>query len=373
MKEKGNDPSKGTSFWGGVFSIALHATIIALILFWGFRGASQFSGPSGPIQVSISSLDTGGGGDGRPPVKKTQPKKVEKKPAPPKPPEKEVKAPPEPPKKEEPKKEPEIKEVKKEEPKKEEPKKQEVKKEPEKPKEEPKKEEKPKEVVKKEPEKKEVIPLEPEKKEEKKKEEPKKVEKKEEKKVAEKPKPTEKPKPKKEEKKKTEKKTLDKKRSQVLKDIQRQKVLDQLGSSEEPQEPEEPMGEEQKLAMADAEDAGLEASTEKSSTGGGGGGSSVSPVIINLYSQQVHRKISRNWRIPPSVPTDGGLETDVLFKVGKDGKIYDVRVSNSSGNPVFDEYCVTAVYKSAPLPPPPSELAKEAKDKGVILTFRNES
>lgn len=371
MKEKGNNPSKGTSFWGMIFSIALHASIIILILFWGFRGASQFSGPSGPIQVSLSSLDTGGGGDDTP-ARKTQPKKVEKKPAPPKPPEKEVKAPPEPPKKEEPEKE----EVKKEEPKEEEPKKEEVKKEPEKPKEEPKKEEKPKEVVKKEPEKKEVIPLEPEKKEEKKKEEPKKeepkkVEKKEEKKVAEKPKPTEKPKPKKEEKKE-EKKTLDKERSRVLKDIQRQKVLDQLGSSEEPQEPEEPMGEEQKLAMADAEEAGLETSTEKSSPGGGGGGSSVSPVIINLYSQQVHRKISRNWRIPPSVPTDGGLATDLLFKVGQDGKIYDVRVNQSSGNPVFDEYCVTAIYKSAPLPPPPSELRKEAKEKGIVITFRNE-
>jgi len=359
MKTKGNDPSKGTSFWGMVFSIALHASVIVLILFWGFRGASEYSGSSGPIQVSLSSLDTGQGNNA--PAKNTKPKKAEptkaeKKAAPKKVESKEVKAPPEPPQKEEHTKEPEKEEIKKVE-KKEEPKK------------ETKKEEKPKEVVKKEPEKKEVIPLEPEKKEEKKKEEPKK----EEKKAAEKPKPTEKPKPKKEEKKvakKTRKKTLDKERSRVLKDIQRQKVLEQLGSGEEP---EEPIGEEQRLAMADAEDAGLDTTTEsRGPTGSSNGGSSVSPVIINLYSQQVHRKISRNWRIPPSLPTDGRLETDVLFKVGKDGKIYDVRVSDSSGNPVFDEYCVTAVYKSAPLPPPPSELQKEAKDKGVILTFRNE-
>jgi TolA protein len=359
MKRSDKDPSKGTSFWGMVFSIVLHASVIVLILFWGFKGVSEHSGSSGPIQVSLSSLDTGQGNKApakkaQTKTKKAEPKKVEKKPATKKAEKKkevkkeEVKAPPEPPKKkEEPKKE-DIKKVeKKEEPKKD-----------EKPKEEPKKEEKPKEAVKKEPEKKEVVPLEPEKKEEKK--------------VAEKPKPTEKPKPKKKEKKAQtppKKKSLDKERSRVLKDIQRQKVLDQLGSSEEPDEPEEPMGEEQKLAMADAEDAGLET---RGPTGGSNGSSSVSPVIINLYSQQVHRKISRNWRIPPSVPTDGGLATDLLFKVGQDGKIYDVRVSKSSGNPVFDEYCINAIYKSAPLPPPPSELKKEAKDKGIIITFRNE-
>ena len=339
MKTKGNDPSKGTSFWGMVFSIALHASVIVLILFWGFRGASEYSGSRGPIHVSLSSLDAGQGNNApakktRPKPEKTEPRKVEEKPAP---------------KKEEPIKEPEKEEIKK----------VEKKAEPEKPKEEPEKETK----------KEEVVPLEPEKKEEKKKEKPKK----EEKKVAEKPKPTEKPKPKKKEKKvekKTKKKALDKERSRVLKDIQRRKVLEQLGSSEKPQEP---IGEEQKLAMADAENTGLETTTEsRSPAGSSNGGSSVSPVIINLYSQQVHRKISRNWRIPPSVPTDGGLVTDVLFKVGRDGTIYDIRVSGPSGNPVFDEYCVTAIYKSAPLPPPPSELQKEAKDKGVIITFRNE-
>lgn len=363
MTGKSKDPSKGSSFWGMVFSIVLHASVIGLVLFWGFRGASEFSGPSGPIQVSISSLEVGDGGDGAS-TKKAPPKKVEKK-APPKPKKAEVTAPPEPPKEE-------PKEVVK----KEEPKKEEVKKEPEKPKEEPKKEEKPKEVVKKEPEKKEAIPLEPEKKvekkEEPKKEEPKKEEKKE---VAKKPEPTEKPKPKKEEKK-AEKKSLDKERSRVLKDIQRQKVLDQLGSTDdEPSDEEvseEPIGEEQRLAMADAEDAGLEATTEKKSGGGGGGGSSVNPVIINLYSQQVHRKISRNWSLPPSVPTDGGLATNLLFKVGPDGRIYDVSISESSGNALFDEYCKNAILASAPLPTPPAELQKEAKEKGIIITFRNE-
>jgi protein TonB len=347
MKKSDKESSKNTSYLGWFFSIALHASVLVLILFWGFSGTSEYKGSPGPIQVSLSSLGTGGdaGKTQKRPQriapKKPAPQKVEKKEEPVQKEEpvkkEEVKAPPEPPKKEEPPKEPEKEEVKKE------------------------------EVVKKEPEKKEVIPLEEEKKEE---EKPKK----EEKKVAEKPKPTEKPKPKPKPEKKTakKKKSLDKERNQILKDIQRKQVLDQIGGKEA--EPEEPMGQEQRLAMADDESKGLESATGASgSAGSSEGGSSASPVIINLYSQQVHRKISRNWRIPPSVPTDGGLETLVLFKVGPDGKIYDVRVSESSGNPVFDEYCVKAVYNSAPLPPPPSELAKEAKNDGVILTFRNES
>lgn len=368
MKASDKESSKSTSYWGMFFSITLHASVLILILFWGFSGTSDYKSSTGPIQVSLSSLDTGTE-SGPKPASKTekQPKRIEpKKPEPDKiekkeevklEKEEEVKAPPEPPEKEEPVREPEKEEIKKVEERKEEPPKK---------LEEPEKEEKPKEeVVEKEPEKKEVIPLKTEKKEEKK------PEKKEERKVAEKPEPKDTPKPKPAEKTAKKKKNLDKERSRVLKDIQRQKVLDQLGGKNK--EPEEPIGEERRLAMADDESKGLESRTEtRSSTGSSSGGSLISPVIINLYGQQVHRKISRNWRIPPSVPTDGSLETLILFKVGRDGRIYDVRVSESSGNPVFDEYCVNAVYNSTPLPPPPSELAEEAETKGVILTFRNE-
>ena len=342
-----------------IFSVVLHAAIILLILYWGFRGASHFTDSNpGPIQVSISDLDTGGASSKKPPKPK--------KPAP----------------------TPEPEEVEEEEVVEEEP--------------DPTPPPEKKEVEKKEPDKK-AIPLETEKKIAKVDPTPKPTPKATPKptpkptpkatpkpKPKATPKPTEKPKPKatpkpkpKPTKKPAKKKDLDKERERILKEVQRQKVLDELKKdkpdtedpAEESDEPLEEMGQEQRLAMADDEKYGDESDAKSASSGSpsaGGGGSAISPLIIQTYSNQVHRKISRNWTIPPGVPTDGGLSTSLIFKVDGGGNVSDVRVTSSSGNSVFDNYCKQAIIKSAPLPAPPSELAKEAKSSGVELTFRND-
>lgn len=357
MKPADKDTSGGTSFWGMFFSIALHAAILILVLFWGFSGTSRNSGSSGPIEVSLSGIGPGGGQSSSPASRPNEPPREPKKAEPPKeePPKvekEEVKAPPP---------EPEKEEVKKEEPKK-----------------EPKVEEKPKEVVKEEPEKKEVIPLETEKKEKVKKEEPKKTEPPREtkKEVAEKPKPTEKPKTETKKTTASNKKDLESEKSKVLQDIKRQRVLEDLKSgSVESTAPREEMGEEQRLAMADSGDMpeGSESGPGNSSGSGGssGSGSSINPVLLKLYTDKVHQRISHNWRIPPGVPTDGSLAAGLSFRVDQSGSVFDVRVNRSSGNAAFDEYCVKAIRKSAPLPPPPSEFAKEAESEGVDVSFKN--
>lgn len=369
MKPEDKDTSKGSSFWGIFCSIALHVVVLILVLFWGFRSTMQDSSP-GPIEVSLSELGTGGGGGVRsrpaPPPPPPAPAEPEPEPEPPAPPKEEVAKvpPPEPEKKPEPKKE------------------------------------EPKEVAKVEPDKK-VIPIEPEKKPEKtpepkpekkevKKETPapkKEPEKKPEpkKEVAKKPEPTEKPKA--PEKKTTAKseKNLESEKSKVLQDLKRQKVLDNLKRepSEEPTEMEEPMGEEQRLAMADTEGipdkpAGEPGELSRSGSGGGGregggggGGSAVNPVLLDIYKKKVHQRIRRNWRIPPGVPTDGNLATLVFFKVDGAGRVFDVRVSKSSGNSAFDQFSIDAIQKSAPLPVPPSEFAAQAEREGMEITFYN--
>jgi len=339
---------------GMFFSVALHAGLVVLILYWGFGGSTEYSNNPGPIEVSLSGLETGGGAN-PPPVKKAEPNK------PPEPQKEEVveEEPPPPPEPE-----PEKKEIVKEEPKKEEP-------------------------------KKDVIPIEPEK------EEKKEVAKKPEPtpKATSKPKPTEKPKPKatpkptekpkpkatekpkpKPTKKPEKKKDFDKEKDRILKDIQRQKILDELKNNKpDTQEPsenfedeiQEEMGEERRLAMADDVKSGGEPDSEGSSAKSSSGGSSISPLIIQTYSNQVHRKISRNWTMPPGVSTDGSLSTSVLFKVDANGNVNNVTITKSSGNSVFDSFCKQAIVRSAPLPPPPTELAEEAKNKGVELTFNN--
>ncbi|MEM7007817.1 MAG: cell envelope integrity protein TolA [Thermodesulfobacteriota bacterium] len=342
-------PSKkdSSSRLGFIFSVALHVGIIVLILFWGFRGTEYSSNDPGPIQVSISDLDIGSGSSAKKP---TPPKKDPPTPEP-KEPEEEIAQEPEP-TPPPPEKEPEIKEIV----------------------------EKDKIALNTEPTPKPTPKATP-------KPTPKATPKPT-------PKPTEKPKatpaptkkPKatpKPTKKPEKKKDLDKEKEQVLKDIQRQKVLDELmKEKEDPSEtddaldniPEEEMGEEARLAMADDEKFGVESDTE-SATGGSpnpGGGSAISPLIIQTYANQVTRKIQRNWRMPPGLPNDGSLTTSLVFKVNETGKVNDVTITKSSGNSAFDNYCKQAVFRSAPLPVPPSELAKEAKTNGVELTFRND-
>lgn len=333
---------------GMFFSIALHGGLILLILYWGFGGSTEFTDNNpGPIQVSLSGLDTGGSADSKPPppAKKSKPK------------------PPE----------PEPEEVVEEEP----------------PPPEPEPEPEKKEVVKEDP-KKDAIPLE-EKKEVAKKPEPTAKPKPTEKpKPKATPKPTDKPKPKatakptekpkpKATKKPKPKKDFDKEKDRILKDIQRQKVLDELKNKEpESDEPSEDfedenleeMGEEQRLAMGDDVKTGGEPNSGGSSSSTSSGGSSLSPLIVKTYANQVHRKISRNWRIPPGVPLDEGLATSLAFKVDGSGKVLDVRITQSSGNSVFDNYCKQAIIRSSPLPSPPAELADEAKKSGVEITFR---
>lgn len=357
MKPDDKNKSKDTSSWGIFFSIALHVTVLVLVLFWGFSGSSK-NDSLGPIEVSLSNLPPGGGqGSGEP----ARPRRVEPPPPPaPEPPkarEEVVKEPPPPP-------EPEKVEVKKEEP-------------------EPVVEEK---VVKKEPEpepEKKAIPLEPEKEPEKKvvkKPEPTPEPKKEVKKeVAKKPEPTEKPKAP-EKKTASKSKDLESEKSKVLQDIKRQRVLENLKKgSEESEQPVEPMGEEQRLAMADSGSESEDTFGDSPPEGPGtaserpGGGSGVNTALLGIYTNQVHQRIKRNWRIPPGVPTDGDLSTGVFFRVDSSGRVLDVRVNKSSGNPAFDQYCVDAIRKASPLPPPPSEFAKAAEREGMDITFYNET
>ncbi|MEE8044487.1 MAG: energy transducer TonB, partial [Thermodesulfobacteriota bacterium] len=166
-------------------------------------------------------------------------------------------------------------------------------------------------------------------------------------------------------------------KDRILKDIRRQKVLNELKkdksyTEEPPEQIDEEIGEEQRLAMADDIKRGNEPESEGNAARSSSGGPSISPVIIQLYGSQLHRKISRNWRIPPGVPTDGSLAALISFKVDGNGRVNNVRVKESSGNSSFDEYCVKAINRSAPLPPPPHELAEEAKNNGVELIFRND-
>ncbi|HEX9665928.1 MAG TPA: cell envelope integrity protein TolA [Thermodesulfobacteriota bacterium] len=350
-------PNGGTSgginwFWGVVLSVAFHVFIFLLIMFWGF-GSSNYSAQPNFIEGRLVSLSELTDTEGNKEIKASQVK-------------------------EEVQKQPKREEKKVVEGPKDESNKEKLKKV-EKPMVEPKKAEKeikpPPKAVKKE-EKKE----EPKKQEEQKNEEPKDknlvaLETKKEVKAAEKePKPTKAPEVNKTQAtKKKEKPDLENEKSKVLKDIQENVEEEKRRSVLEELQKKQGVTDEKVVAKANT----TEKSERKSNSGRGqlGGsplGGGTNAVVTNLFLERIRNEIRQHYKIPPNIPTDGKLETFVFFKINESGKVYDVRVNESSGNPAFDDLCIKAIYKSAPLTPPPPELMEQAKTVGFLIPFTND-
>ena len=320
--------------WGLVFSLLLHGSIILLVLVWGINRYTA-SNLDAPINVSLSGLDyKGSSPDGGDKVKSVKAEKPEVKP-------------------EEPKKEekPEIKEEPKEEVK-EEPKEEVVEEKKEEPKEEIVEKEEPKEEVPKEPKEepeKNVVALEEKKVEPKKevKEEPKKEPKKEEKKEVKKKK--EKPKEKKDETKVA--------RNNVINDLKRKSVIDNLGKSEKNTE-----------TASAKESPGLKGNDNEDVAGSTG---KVNTALLSVYKNAIFRKIEPKFKIPPNIPKDGSLSSDIFFKINNSGDVSGVKVAKSSGNPAFDNFCINTIISSSPLPAPPSDISKLVIKEGFRITLIN--
>jgi len=114
-------------------------------------------------------------------------------------------------------------------------------------------------------------------------------------------------------------------------------------------------------------------------TGGSGSGSDsgersskVNPTILKLFQQSISQKIKEKFKIPPNIPKDGSLRTELSFKIDKYGHVSSVKIEKSSGNPSFDKYCVNAVYSSSPFPSPPGELVELSQSEGFIIDMNNE-
>ncbi len=306
----------GRSRWflGTIMSLILHSIIFGIAFYWHPR-ASIPPGNQSYIIGELVDFPRTPGGQGvstkkiEGPVKKAEPKKEKKKEK------KEVK---EPPKVEEKKK---VEEVKKEEKK-------------EKP--QPKKLEKPQEkaVTLDEPKK---TP----KKKEKKKEPP-------EKKVAKK------------------EPSFEEVKEKVIKDLQKKEVAKKEPSFKEVKE--KVIKDLQKKGKTGKEVAGVGSSRDGQ---GSIFGTSGLGRLASLYALRLKEQIKNEWGIPSYIPRDGSLQTVVAFKIDSHGRVYDVKVEERSGNTAFDDFCVKAIYKAAPLTPPPPELLREVAQEGMVVSFDN--
>jgi len=82
------------------------------------------------------------------------------------------------------------------------------------------------------------------------------------------------------------------------------------------------------------------------------------------YVDQMLAKISSNWSRPP---VGSGIETILHFRIRRDGRIDDLRITNSSGINSFDLAALRAVQASSPLPPLPRAFREDSLGVNLIV------
>jgi TonB family protein len=87
----------------------------------------------------------------------------------------------------------------------------------------------------------------------------------------------------------------------------------------------------------------------------------VAETKKHAYFNAIATRIQANWSLLKNQMEDvGTLTTDVGLQIRRDGTIESIFVEKSSGDPLFDEFAIRAVKRSAPLPSFPKEV-KESK------------
>ena len=82
------------------------------------------------------------------------------------------------------------------------------------------------------------------------------------------------------------------------------------------------------------------------------------------YVDQMLAKISSNWARPP---VGSGVEAILYFRIGRDGRIDDLRIAHSSGYNGFDLAALRAVSASSPLPPLPRAFREDSLGVNLIV------
>lgn len=82
------------------------------------------------------------------------------------------------------------------------------------------------------------------------------------------------------------------------------------------------------------------------------------------YVDQMLAQISRNWSRPP---VGSGVETELHYRIERNGRITEVKIVRSSGINSFDLAALRAVQASSPLPPLPSAFRQSSLGVNLIV------
>ena len=96
--------------------------------------------------------------------------------------------------------------------------------------------------------------------------------------------------------------------------------------------------------------------------GSGGSGAPLDPAL-QKYLLDIWEKIKGAWNVPGMAKK--GLETIVVVKIRKDGRIVDINIEKRSGNRTYDESVLRVLRAVEPLPPIPSSLNRDELELGL--------
>jgi TonB family protein len=120
---------------------------------------------------------------------------------------------------------------------------------------------------------------------------------------------------------------------------------------------------------------GLRFGTGGGGTGGGTGGGSGEPFGVSgfpftYYLQFLSDRISGSWFTSLVDPGVSGLfQTQVYFKIYRNGQVSDLKVEVSSGVPAFDLSALRAIQTASPFAPLPAEY--DGQYLGIHLIFEH--
>ena len=90
--------------------------------------------------------------------------------------------------------------------------------------------------------------------------------------------------------------------------------------------------------------------------GGAVGSGRVSPETL-AYFRALDERIRENWTVPELASSDSrNLIVQIRITIEQDGRVTNVRMEKTSGNPYFDDSVLRAITKASPLPVPPEQL-----------------
>ena len=89
-------------------------------------------------------------------------------------------------------------------------------------------------------------------------------------------------------------------------------------------------------------------------------------VVFADYMQGIKDKIQSNWNQPELMDEGHAV---IQFKVTREGELYAYDLKESSGNPVFDEFAVNALQKSAPF----GDFPEDSKQNYITVQYSFDS